>query len=124
MWDKRAQVTNVHDGDTITVTLDQGFGDLKEGMRLRLNGVYAPELSQPGGLETKRFVEDWLARYANAALRFPFVVTSVRTPRSDKEVTTLERYVAIVDSADRKFNLNWAISDFIKTSGYAGGVGS
>ena len=63
MWDKRAYVTNVHDGDTITVTLDQGFGDLKEGMRLRLYGVFAPELSQEGGNATRDFVLAWLKEH-------------------------------------------------------------
>ena len=95
MWDKRAFVTSVHDGDTITVTLDQGYGDLKENMKIRLGTVYAPELAQPGGPETRQFVVDWIARYALIPLRFPFIVTTARGPRSDKELTTLERYISL-----------------------------
>ena len=124
MWDKRAFVTSVHDGDTITATLDQGFGDLKEDMHVRLLGVYAPELKQPGGPETRQFVVDWLARYAMVPLRFPFVVTTARGPRSDQEITTFERYVAVVESLDRSHNLNMDVQAFITAQGYPGGIGT
>jgi len=122
MWDKRAFVSSVHDGDTLTATLDQGFGDLKENMHIRLLGVYAPELTQTGGPETRQFVVDWLARYA-LPVRFPFVVTTARGPRSDREITTLERYVATVESLDHSHNLNVDVSAFVTAQGYPGGIG-
>jgi endonuclease YncB( thermonuclease family) len=122
MWDKRAFVTSVHDGDTLTATLDQGFGDLKEAMKIRLLGVFAPELTQPGGPETRQFVVDWLARYT-LPQRFPFVVTTARGPRSDREITTLERYVAVVESLDHSHNLNLDVSAFVAAQGYGGGTG-
>jgi endonuclease YncB( thermonuclease family) len=123
MWDKRAFVTSVHDGDTITVTLDQGFGDLKEAMHIRLLGVYAPELTQTGGPETRQFVVDWLA--ANTLpVRFPVVVTTARGPKSDREITTLERYVAVVESLDHSHNLNVDVQAFITAQGYPGGIGT
>ena len=123
MWDKRAFVTSVHDGDTITVTLDQGYGDLKENMKIRLGVVYAPELSQPGGPETRQFVVDWLARYA-LPVRFPFVVTTARGPRSDKELTTLERYISLVETLDHSHNLNMDVQAFVTAQGYGGGIGT
>lgn len=124
MWDKRAQITSVHDGDTITVTLDQGFGDTKEGMKIRLLGVYAPELSQPGGKETRDFVIAWLTSRAVAGIRFPFIITTARGPRSDREITTLERYVAMVETIDHSENLNVDVSAYVAAQGYQGGTGA
>jgi len=123
MWDYRAAITSVHDGDTISASLDRGLGDIREAMRIRLLGVYAPELTQPGGPETRQFVVDWLARYA-LPVRFPFVVTTARGPRSDREITTLERYVAVVESLDHSHNLNVDVSAFITAQGYPGGIGT
>ena len=123
MWDKRAFVTSVHDGDTLTATLDQGFGDLKEAMRIRLLGTFAPELTQPGGPETRQFVVDWIARYALIPLRFPFVVTTARGPKSDREITTFERYVAVVETLDHSHNLNLDVQAFVTAQGYGGGTG-
>jgi len=67
---------------------------------------------------------DWLARYALIPLRFPFVVTTARGPRSDREITTLERYVAVVESLDHSHNLNTDVSAFIAAQGYSGGIGA
>ena len=52
MWDRRARVLSVKDGDTLRVQLDQGFGDTKT-LDLRLLGAFAPEHDEPGGPETK-----------------------------------------------------------------------
>ena len=122
MWDKRALISSVHDGDTVIVSLDQGFGDLKENMRIRLLGVFAPELSQVGGQECKNFVDSWINQYTTSR-RFSFVVTTLRGPRSDKEITTLERYVATIETIDHSHNLNTEVQAFVVKSGYAGGIG-
>jgi endonuclease YncB( thermonuclease family) len=124
MWDYRAAITSVHDGDTVSALLDCGFGYIRENMHIRLLGVYAPELTQTGGPETRQFVVDWLARYALIPLRFPFVVTTARGPRSDREITTLERYVATVESLDRSHNLNMDVQAFVTAQGYGGGIGT
>ena len=42
--------TSVHDGDTITVTLDQ------HRTKLRLSSIDAPELAQPNGVESRDFL--------------------------------------------------------------------
>ena len=123
MWDYRAFVSSVHDGDTITVSCDTGFGYVREAMHIRLLGVYAPELTQTGGPETRQFVVDWLA--ANTLpVRFPVVVTTARGPKSDREITTLERYVAVVESLDHSHNLNVDVQAFITAQGYPGGIGT
>jgi endonuclease YncB( thermonuclease family) len=58
MWDRRATLYDVHDGDTVTVVLDQGFGDTKR-IKVRLLGVYAPELNETGGTDCRNFVKEW-----------------------------------------------------------------
>lgn len=103
MWDRRAQLLWVKDGDTIQAALDQGFGDTKE-IAVRLLGVWAPELTQPGGPETKVFVQDWFA--ALPLSKWPFVVTTIRMKATDREQMTFDRYVAVVTSIDGSRNLN------------------
>jgi len=123
MWDRRARVLSVHDGDTITAVLDQGFGDTKE-IVVRMLGVYAPELSQAGGAETRAFVARWLDQTTLAGTTYSHVVTTARTVRSDKEQTTLGRYVATVTNHDGSRNLNAEVMEFVAANGYGGGTGS
>jgi endonuclease YncB( thermonuclease family) len=47
-----AYVTSVHDGDTLTVRVDLGF-DTWRVQNVRLIGINARELSQPGGKEAR-----------------------------------------------------------------------
>lgn len=119
MWDYRAQITNVHDGDTVTVLLDLGFDTRRVETALRLLDVWAPELSQPGGLEVRAFVTGWLA--ARAAGTWPFVVTTARLKSDAHEVTTLGRYVGTLTAGGE--SLNAAVRDFVAASGYARGIG-
>lgn len=121
MWDKRAQLVRVKDGDTIVAVLDQGFGDTKE-IDVRLFGVWAPELDEPGGPEVKEFVQSWFLQ--QPLLKWPFVLTTVRMKVSDKEQVTLGRYVALVQSADGLRNLNVEIMLFVARQGYGGGTGA
>lgn len=44
MYTYTAFVTGVHDGDTITVNIDLGFGILLTNQHIRLIGINAPEL--------------------------------------------------------------------------------
>lgn len=65
LYHYKAKVDRVVDGDTIDVTLDLGF-DLHMQARIRFVGINAPEtrtrdlVEKEAGLESKRFVEDWL----------------------------------------------------------------
>lgn len=119
MWDRRAQVADIKDGDTIVAILDQGFGDTKQ-ISVRMLGVFAPELKQPGGPECRQFVIDWIAK--QGPLKWPFVVTTART-RTDHEVETFGRYVGTVTSLDGTDNLNLAVMSFVAANGYGGGTG-
>jgi endonuclease YncB( thermonuclease family) len=124
MWDRRAQVLSVHDGDTIKVILDQGFGQtLTDPDGLRLLGVYAPELTQPGGPECRQFVSDWLAAHMpTQAVSWPFIVTTARMPRADREQETLGRYVGTLTTLDGSESLNAAVTQFIAANGYGSGI--
>jgi len=62
MYQYRATVQRVVDGDTVYVTVDLGFF-LTATMNLRLRGVNTPELrgpQRPRGLEVKAFVQEKL----------------------------------------------------------------
>jgi endonuclease YncB( thermonuclease family) len=122
MWDKRARILSNHDGDTLTAVLDQAFWDTKQ-ITVRLFGVWAPELKEVGGPETRDFVTAWISQYSTAA-SWPFLVTTMRTPRSDLEVQTLGRYVALVETVDHGHNLNLEVQAFVTERGYGGGTGS
>lgn len=122
MWDRRARFVSNHDGDTVTMILDQGFKDEKE-IDVRLFGVFAPELSQPGGKECKGFVENWFLSNEIDGQDWNFIVTTIRMKRADAEQMTFDRYVAVITTIDGSDNLNIAIQSFINENGYSGGVG-
>lgn len=48
MYEYRAALIATHDGDTITVMLDQGLKEFRK-MNIRLAGINAPELSTAAG---------------------------------------------------------------------------
>jgi len=120
MWDRRARLDRVIDGDTIVVELDQGFGDEKH-IEVRLFGVYAPEHDQPGGPETTAFVTAWFQTLPD--LPWPFVVTTMRMKTVDREQTTFTRYVALVASLDGSRSLNADVTAFVEAQGYPRGIG-
>ena len=63
LYHYRAVIREVYDGDTVTVDIDQGFGDWKLGQKLRLFGVDTPELrgaERPDGLRVRNQVRQWL----------------------------------------------------------------
>jgi micrococcal nuclease len=56
MFEYRAIVTKVYDGDTVTVDIDLGFGVWVKKQKLRLLGINAPEVrgaSRPEGLKSR-----------------------------------------------------------------------
>ena len=51
MYEYRAYVTKVYDGDTITCDIDLGFGVLLQKQKLRLFGLNTPEVRGPSKKE-------------------------------------------------------------------------
>lgn len=98
MWDCRAQLVKMHDGDTFTVLADTMFSQRCD-VQLRLLNVYAPELKDPGGLETTDFVNTWLmeAMLVQPILRWPIYLKTVRTQVYEpNQKMTFTRYLATV----------------------------
>jgi endonuclease YncB( thermonuclease family) len=123
MWDKRAALVRVKDGDTLVALLDQGFRDTKE-VDVRLYGVFCPERGQDGYSECKQFTQAWIEHEEQmAGTKWPFVVTTMRMKTVDREQTTLERYVATVTSLDGTRNLNLEVEAFRESKGYPPGAG-
>ena len=56
MYNYQAQVTQVHDGDTVTADIDLGFGTWLKGQKIRLAGLNAPELRLPEGAISRDFL--------------------------------------------------------------------
>jgi hypothetical protein len=61
MFDYRAALVRIVDGDSAVLAMDTGFGGRQEE-ELRLLGVSAPEHNQPGGLECRDFLIAWFAQ--------------------------------------------------------------
>lgn len=123
LWSRRARCVSVHDGDSLTLYIDDGR-DRYSTEFARLKNVYAPELKEVGGDVVREFVIDWIedARFIASRSDWPLVVTTVRT-RTDKDASTLGRYLYLVEDTLGN-SLNDAIMQFVKESGYSGGVGS
>lgn len=92
----RATVRAVHDGDTLYGDLDQGLGvwnrgSSPNGMGLRIAGVNARELTEPGGPE---------ARDHLAALIPVGTVLDVESLRWDKYAGRIDVNVTLPDGRD------------------------
>ena len=116
-------LSGIHDGDTMRVYVDKGgINETRETWDIRLKGVFAPELSQPGGPECRDFVIQWVAAHGDGT-DWPLGLETFQTPRSDKPVTTLSRYVGVITAADGAC-LNADVVAFIQANGYGGGIGA
>lgn len=66
LYNYKAKVLDVVDGDTLDVSVDLGF-DISTKIRVRLYGVNAPEsrtidlVEKTAGLASKEFVKSWVA---------------------------------------------------------------
>lgn len=121
MWDKRAEYLSNKDGNTIKMVLDQGFGDTKL-VDIRLLGVNAPYLTQPGGPECQEFLSEWINNNNPSQTRWSYIVTTFRMRRTDREQVSSNRYVAVVTNMTNTSNLNAELAEFIQTKGYVGGA--
>lgn len=76
-WVRRARYSSNHDGDTVTLDIDLGFGvHFGAPATLRILGVNAPELATPAGPPARDFVAAWFA--AKGAESWPFRVRTVK----------------------------------------------
>lgn len=124
MWDYRATIIEVADGDTVRALMDQGFGS-RQQEDLRLKEVWAPELHQPGGVETAEFVRGLVAGL-DKTRRWPVLVTTEpNTNREPSERRSFVRYIAVIHDASTGRSLNDTIRQFLASHPeWPGGVGS
>lgn len=83
MYEYRAAVLRVVDGDTVDVAIDLGFG-VEKRERVRLSGLDAPEQNTSDGMAATRFVQDWVAAQPPVASRFGYVLRSKRPEPKDR----------------------------------------
>lgn len=126
MWDSRSAYVDNHDGDTVTYLSDLGRSVRHEAAH-RLAGVFAPELSQPGGSETREMVRQWHADRTQGH-RWPFLVTTRLVRAGDPDLShenkTLDRFVSDVICMATGEPLNAAVIAFVAARGYGGGIGA
>ena len=53
----KAIVVKVHDGDTVTLSVDLGYDIQRHNLDVRLFGINAPELNTPAGKDAKAWLE-------------------------------------------------------------------
>jgi endonuclease YncB( thermonuclease family) len=107
MWEYRAALIRVIDADTIVVLADTGFGGRQEE-HVRLLGVSAPELKEPGGADARQYTLDWCARLP--AVRWPLRLATVpNTVAEPDERRTLTRYLGVVSDGARGLNADLAL---------------
>ncbi len=58
-WQGKATIESVHDGDTVTASIDLGF-NVWIRTKLRIKDAWAPELTEPGGDASRQFLEGFL----------------------------------------------------------------
>lgn len=85
----KALVTDVHDGDTITVLLDPGYERGGE-IDIRIYGINAPELNTPEGKKARDFLTSLLPLWTPVRI-IPLKATTGEATRS------FVRYVASVE---------------------------
>lgn len=91
MYQYRAVVTDVHDGDTFTLTLDLGFYVAMSVQKLRLAHVNAPELATPAGKVARQWVVDHMP---------VGTVVTVDTVKAEGEKEKFGRWLAMVTLPD------------------------
>jgi len=88
----RATVRQVHDGDTLRLDVDLGFDIHHASLDVRLLGIDCPELGRPDGLgeRARGFVVAWFAKHGTQCV--------IETVRDQTE--KYGRYLATIVSAD------------------------
>lgn len=119
MWEYRAALPDgdaaIHDGDTVKLLIDLGF-DVRTEKWIRLADVRAPELNQPGGIETRAFTVGWLRSRTGPqrGLRWPLrVITDMTRAAEPSQVTSFARYVGEIYDVSGGGALNNAVSLFL-----------
>jgi endonuclease YncB( thermonuclease family) len=86
-------VTDIHDGDTLTVRVEMGL-ETQRTINVRLYAASAPELDEDGGDAATEALRGWLG-----AAQEPLTLVTVLT-RTGNQRMTLGRYLGDIVDAD------------------------
>jgi hypothetical protein len=93
-----ATLLEVHDGDTVRLSIDNGFGS-RAVEWIRLQDVWCPELSAPGGPLARDITAAWFNEHAPAGL---VTVTTYRvTPLELRFRQSFTRYIGVICAPDQ-----------------------
>jgi endonuclease YncB( thermonuclease family) len=84
------KVVDNHDGDTVTVIVDHEWAGLMSEEEIRIYGINAPELYDPGGIEAREFLAVFLP--PNTQLVF-----TPQRLKSGKMKRSFTRYVGMLE---------------------------
>lgn len=109
MYEYRAKVIDVVDGDTLRLAVDLGC-DTTLKMTVRLWGINCPEMSTQGGAAAKDFAINWLIREVGY-LNDPNYWVILRTVKDKKE--KYGRYLGVVYGSEGAYgvSLNTALAE-------------
>lgn len=106
MYEYKATVVKVIDGDTLQLNIDLGFAITYNDQKVRLARINCPEVSTEEGLKVKEIVTNFLLNKT--------VIINTTKDTKDK----YGRYLAevnVVDNSGKIINLN----DYLLTNNYA-----
>lgn len=104
MWTYRAALLKVIDADTIRIELDHGCY-IRSQQDIRLLGVSAPELNQPGGTEARQYTVDWMSRLL-PGIRWPLLIRTDVTTAGDERRSFTRWLGSMWDITDPTRHLN------------------
>lgn len=109
MYDEyRAKLVSVHDADTITLMIDQGFYNWTE-QRIRVQDVDCPELNTAEGKVAREFTVRWFETYAT-----PYCMVRPEKNKTGVFQQTFARFVATVYVPGRCLNLDLIEAGYVK----------
>lgn len=106
------RIVSVHDGDTVLMDLDQGLNGHQHEW-LRLIDCWAPELSEPGGLDAMRFLS------AFCVPGMDFTVETFKAGPRGNEKRSFVRYIADVRFNGTAPDGSNSLSELMVNSGLA-----
>jgi endonuclease YncB( thermonuclease family) len=118
MFEYRAALARVIDGDSAMMLIDVGFS-VRAEVEVRLLDVHAPERSQPGGAEATSFATDWFGHVAtiDPGRRWPLLLQTVQTRVVEPtERRSFIRYVGTVwpvGTQAPESSLNWLLTQYL-----------
>lgn len=91
------EIIEALDGDTVRLRCDHGHGH-SYSFDLRLRGIKAPEIEEPGGIESRDALLNWIHSFPQDDLK---VTTYRRITGKETWVKSFDRWVGDLEAIDR-----------------------